>query len=93
VLILDEPTAALAPKDADELFTGMRGFREGIDSAMLITHRLREALAIADEITVLRHGTVTGNRPRESASNRQPPQGNAGSSGFTGGRQRRSRTP
>lgn len=67
VLILDEPTAALAPKDADALFTWIQGFRERSGSVVLITHKLREALAIADEISVLRHGRVTWSGPRDSA--------------------------
>ena len=67
-LILDEPTAALAPADAEELFVWLRAFREGGGSAVLITHKLREALAIADDISVLRHGRVAWSGVREQAS-------------------------
>jgi simple sugar transport system ATP-binding protein len=68
VLILDEPTAALAPSDADALFAWLRGFRERGGSVVLITHKLREALDISDEISVLRHGVVTWHGPRADAN-------------------------
>ena len=68
VLILDEPTAALAPPDADELFAWIRRFREQGGSVVLITHKLREALDIADEISVLRHGAIVWSGHRNEAS-------------------------
>ncbi len=68
ILILDEPTAALAPEDADRLFKWLREFCERDGSVVLITHKLREAMAIADDISVLRHGAITWSGPRESAS-------------------------
>ncbi len=68
ILILDEPTAALAPQDADELFGWLRAFRAGGGSAVLITHKLREAMALADDLSVLRHGRVTWSGPRDQAS-------------------------
>jgi simple sugar transport system ATP-binding protein len=60
VLILDEPTAVLAPDEAQALLQWLRGFvAERTDHAVvLITHKLRDALAIADDITVLRRGEV-----------------------------------
>ena len=67
VVILDEPTAALAPQDAEELFSWLRRFRERGGSAVLITHKLREALAVADDITVLRRGTVAWHGRRDDA--------------------------
>jgi simple sugar transport system ATP-binding protein len=67
VVILDEPTASLAPHDAEELFAWLRRFRETGGSAVLITHKLREALAIADDITVLRRGRVTWRGHRSAA--------------------------
>ncbi len=60
VLILDEPTAVLTPQEADDLFAIMRGLREEGKSLIFITHKLREVLAIADRITVLRGGKVVG---------------------------------
>jgi simple sugar transport system ATP-binding protein len=59
VLVLDEPTAVLAPAEADELLRWLRAFADGGNAAVLITHKLREALLIADDVTVLRHGRVT----------------------------------
>jgi general nucleoside transport system ATP-binding protein len=60
VLILDEPTAVLTPQEADDLFVIMRGLRAEGKSIVFITHKLREVLAIADRITVLRGGRVVG---------------------------------
>lgn len=56
ILILDEPTAVLAPSEAQELLRWLRGFADGGGSVVLITHKLREALAIAEDVTVLRYG-------------------------------------
>lgn len=58
VLILDEPTAVLAPSESDELLRWLRRFAAGGGSVVLVTHKLREALAIADVVTVLRRGRV-----------------------------------
>jgi simple sugar transport system ATP-binding protein len=56
LLILDEPTAVLAPAEADELLSWLRAFAGEGRSVVLITHKLREAFAIADDVTVLRRG-------------------------------------
>jgi len=58
LLILDEPTAVLAPREIEELLRWLRAFANDGGSVVLITHKLRESLAIADEITVLRRGRV-----------------------------------
>jgi ABC-type uncharacterized transport system ATPase subunit len=55
-LILDEPTAVLAPTEANELMTLLRRVADGGAAVVLVTHKLREALAIADKVTVLRRG-------------------------------------
>jgi len=55
-LILDEPTAVLAPTEAAELLEWLRRFADAGNAAVLITHRLDEALRVADEVTVLRRG-------------------------------------
>jgi ABC-type uncharacterized transport systems, ATPase components len=57
-LILDEPTAVLAPAEADDLLRWLRSFANDGNAVVLITHKLREALAIADAVTVLRHGRL-----------------------------------
>ena len=59
ILLLDEPTAVLAPTEAEELLRVIRRFAESGGSAVLITHKLDEALQAADRITVLRQGSVT----------------------------------
>lgn len=58
ILILDEPTAVLTPRDIGELFVQLRLFADGGGSVVLITHKLRDALEHADEVTVLRRGHV-----------------------------------
>ncbi|MDB4877321.1 MAG: transporter related protein [Gemmatimonadetes bacterium] len=58
ILILDEPTAVLAPSEADELLRWLRGYARAGNAVVLITHKLREALAITDDVTVLRRGRV-----------------------------------
>lgn len=59
VLILDEPTAVLAPTEAEELLRWLRTYAAQGNAVVLITHKLGEALAVADDVTVLRHGRVT----------------------------------
>jgi rhamnose transport system ATP-binding protein len=56
LLILDEPTAALTPAESDRLFRIVRTLRDRGKSILLITHRLEEVEAIAEQITVLRDG-------------------------------------
>jgi general nucleoside transport system ATP-binding protein len=70
-LLLDEPTAVLAPAEAAELLAWLRDFANRGGSVVLITHRLREALGIADEVTVLRRGaTVVASAPAGSVDER-----------------------
>ncbi|MGO8693943.1 MAG: ABC transporter ATP-binding protein [Rectinemataceae bacterium] len=67
VLILDEPTAVLTPQETEELFTVMRSLRSSGRTILFITHKLKEVLAIADRITVIRLGKVIGTtRPAET---------------------------
>ena len=65
ILLLDEPTAVLAPAEADELLRFVRNFARAGGAAVLITHKLDEALAAADRITVLRQGVVVRTALRE----------------------------
>jgi len=60
VLVLDEPTAVLTPQEVEELFVIMRQLTERGVSIIFITHKLKEVLAIADHITVMRRGKVVG---------------------------------
>lgn len=60
ILILDEPTAVLTPQEVDELFVNLRELREQGKTIIIITHKLREVMAISDSITVIKHGKVVG---------------------------------
>jgi simple sugar transport system ATP-binding protein len=64
IVILDEPTALLAPQEADDLLRQVRRLADGGRTVVLITHKLRDALSIADEVTVLRHGSTSLVRSR-----------------------------
>jgi simple sugar transport system ATP-binding protein len=60
-LILDEPTSVLTPDEADQILGLMRALTDaGRLSVVLISHKLREVEAYADEVTVLRHGKLAG---------------------------------
>jgi simple sugar transport system ATP-binding protein len=60
ILILDEPTAVLTPQEAEELFRVMRGLVERGVSIIFISHKLKEVLAVATRIMVMRAGKVAG---------------------------------
>ncbi len=60
VLVLDEPTAVLTPQEVDDLFVILRQMTEAGRGLVFISHKLREVLELADRITVLRNGAVTG---------------------------------
>jgi simple sugar transport system ATP-binding protein len=68
ILILDEPTAVLTPQEARDLFKIMRALGDGGKSIIFITHKLKEVLAIADRITVLRRGRVAGHADPKTAT-------------------------
>ncbi|MDR7483471.1 MAG: ABC transporter ATP-binding protein [Armatimonadota bacterium] len=58
VLILDEPTTLLTPREVDRLFATLREVTRGGVTIIFITHKIREVLAAADRITVMRQGRV-----------------------------------
>lgn len=60
ILILDEPTAVLTPAETDSLLDIMRRLKEQGCTIIFITHKLREVLAVTDNVTVMRKGVVTG---------------------------------
>ena len=60
ILILDEPTAVLTPGEVDEFFGVIRSLVAEGKSIVFITHKLREVLAVADRVTVMRGGRVVG---------------------------------
>jgi ABC-type uncharacterized transport system ATPase subunit len=71
ILILDEPTAVLTPQEADDLFNIMRELTKRGVSIIFITHKLKEVLAVADRITVMRAGRVIGTVLPEETDERQ----------------------
>ncbi len=58
VLLLDEPTAALAPGEIEAFFTTVRGLAAGGTAVLVVTHKLAEVIAYADRVTVMRAGRV-----------------------------------
>lgn len=68
LIIMDEPTAVLAPPEVEDLFRWIRTFVGAGGSVVIVTHKLREALSIADEITVLRNGAVMVSQPAAGSS-------------------------
>src|SRR6202050_987058 len=60
-LILDEPTSVLTPGEADEVLGMLRGMVVNDDlTILMITHKFREVMAFADEVTILRRGKLAG---------------------------------
>ncbi len=68
ILLLDEPTAVLVPSEADDVLARVRAFASAGAAAVLITHKLDEALAVADRVTVLRAGRVVRTGPARAQS-------------------------
>ena len=64
IIILDEPTAVLAPQEVTGLFDCLRGLKAEGKSVILITHKLSEVMAIADTITVMRRGKSVASLPK-----------------------------
>ena len=70
ILILDEPTAVLTPGEVAQLLDVVRDLRAKGRAILFITHKLKEALDIADRVTVLRHGRRISTRPRSELTER-----------------------
>lgn len=64
ILLLDEPTSILAPSEVARLFAILDQLRNAGTAIVFVTHKLREVLAHADRIVVLRRGRVSGTFPR-----------------------------
>jgi simple sugar transport system ATP-binding protein len=71
ILILDEPTAVLTPQEAEDLTRIMHELTKQGVSIVFITHKLKEVLAIADRITVMRDGKVVGTTTPAETSEHQ----------------------
>ena len=63
ILIMDEPTAVLAPQEVEGLFHCMRSLKSEGRSLIIITHKLDEVMAIADRVTVMRRGESVASCP------------------------------
>jgi ABC-type uncharacterized transport system ATPase subunit len=62
ILILDEPTGVLTPAEADHLFRILKQLKEQGKTIVLITHKLREIMAITDNVSVMRQGAMVATR-------------------------------
>lgn len=71
ILILDEPTAVLTPPEADALFDLLRSLKEQGKTVILITHKLREIMAITDRVSVMRRGEMVAT---VDTANTSPPE-------------------
>ncbi|HEV7717589.1 MAG TPA: ABC transporter ATP-binding protein [Arsenicitalea sp.] len=71
ILVLDEPTAVLTPREADRLFAVLKALAAKGTAIVFISHKLGEVMALTDRITVLRHGRVAGTLWTDQTSQRQ----------------------
>lgn len=71
VLLLDEPTALLAPPEVESLFVTVRAMTNAGKSVVFVSHKLGEVVDISDRITVMRGGRVTGSVRRGEADVRR----------------------
>ena len=68
ILVFDEPTAVLTPQEVEEFFGILAELKGRGATIIFITHKLKEALAVADSIVVLRDGRVVGTADPKTAS-------------------------
>ncbi len=68
VLILDEPTAVLAPAEIEGLFRILRALSAKGKTILIITHKLKEVMALAEKVTIFRAGRVVGEREVQHTS-------------------------
>ncbi len=71
ILIFDEPTAVLTPQEIDELMTILKGLAAEGKSVILITHKLDEIKAVADQVTVIRRGQSIDSFPVAGVSSQE----------------------
>ena len=71
LLILDEPTAVLTPRERNQLFAILRKLREDGRSVVIVTHKLNEIMECADRVTVMRDGQVVATRTIVSTSEQE----------------------
>ena len=68
LLVLDEPTAALHPREVDVLLASVRHVAAAGGAVLFVSHRLEEVLSIADRVGVLREGTLVAEGPAKDFS-------------------------
>ncbi len=68
ILILDEPTGVLTPSETDQLFEVLKALKNEGVTILLITHKLREIMAITDCVSVMRHGEMIAHRKTSETS-------------------------
>lgn len=89
LLILDEPTAVLAPTAIETLFARLHKLQQGGVTILLILHKIREVLAIAETVTVLRGGRlIEGPRPAHAVDPGQLASAIIGAAGDVSGQDR-----
>jgi len=71
ILILDEPTGVLTPQEADHLFRILNTLRDQGKTVVLITHKLREIMAITDNVSVMRRGEMVAHVATKDTSREQ----------------------
>ncbi len=68
ILVLDEPTGVLTPPEADHLFRILEQLKSQGKTIVLITHKLREIMAVTDNVSVMRQGAVVATRKTEETT-------------------------
>lgn len=62
ILVLDEPTSVLAPGEIKGLLDSLSRLKAAGTTVLFVTHKLDEVFALADDVVVMRHGTVVATR-------------------------------
>jgi simple sugar transport system ATP-binding protein len=68
ILILDEPTGVLTPQEADHLFRILENLKAQGRTVVLITHKLREIMAVTDNVSIMRQGRMVAHRKTAETS-------------------------
>ena len=71
ILVLDEPSAVLTPQETDQLFRILATLKQRGVSVVLITHKLREIMAVTDKVYVMRQGQVVAERLTRDTSTQE----------------------
>lgn len=71
ILIFDEPTAVLTPKETDQLFNALRNMAGQGKAIVFISHKLGEVMEIADDIAILRKGEVIDDLPMSAVKSKE----------------------